>query len=254
MENSNGNIKAFETSAKLYDLLYGDKDYTREAEFVEEQFGANKSLKILEIGCGTGNYLRAFLDKGYDISGVDLSNEMLSVARKKCNCPLYQGDMRDFKIDKKFDVILIMFDVLSYVTDNEGVVKTLQNVRNHLNENGKLIFLVWNGLAVLSDPRGEGIREVEKDNVKVIRKFTPVLRARDHVVEARFKYWLLDKESNKIILETEEVHPMRIFFPKEIEYFLGTNGFNIRVLSDFLNVNKPVDEKAFGLFCVAEKV
>jgi len=248
------NKKAFETSAKLYDILYGDKDYTKEAEFVEEQFGKDKSLKILEIGCGTGNYLKAFLNKGYDISGVDISKEMLEVARKKCNCELYQGDMRDFKIEKKFDVILIMFDVLSYVNENEGIVKTLQNVREHLNENGKLIFLVWNGLAVLSDPRGEGIREIEKENVKVIRKFTPVLKANKQVVEAHFKYWLIDKESNKIIQETEEIHPMRIFFPQEIKYFLETNGFRVKTMSDFMDVNKPVDEKAFGLFCVAEKV
>jgi SAM-dependent methyltransferase len=247
--------KAFESSAELYDLLYGDKDYSAEAEFVEKQFGADhtKTLKILEIGCGTGNYLKAFLDKGYDISGVDISEEMLNVARKKCDCELYQGDMRDFKIvDTKFDVIMIMFDVLSYVTDNDGIEKTLKNVREHLNENGKLIFLVWNGLAVLSNPRGEGVREVEREGVKVVRSFKPVLKAESHVVESHFKYWMIDKESGKV-RESIEVHPMRFFFPQEIRYFLETNGFEVEVMSDFMDVDKPVDENASGLFCVARR-
>ena len=245
--------KAFGTSAEIYDLLYGDKDYSKEVEFVEKQFGFDKGKKILEVGCGTGNYLKVFLDKGYDITGVDISEEMLSVARKKCNCDLVQGDLRDFKVGKKFDVILVMFDVLSYVNDNEGIVLSLQNIRNHLVDGGLLIFQVWSGLAVLSDPRGEGVREIEKGDKKVIRIFKPILKAESHVVEVHFKYLVIDKVNGKILLESEEVHPMRVFFPQEIKYFLETNGFKVRLMSDFMDASKKVDEKAFGLFCVAEK-
>lgn len=244
--------KVFGGSARIYDLLYKDKDYTKEVEFIEEQFGADKSKNILELGCGTGNYLKIFLEKGYNIMGVDLSEEMLEVAREKCDCELLQGDIRDFKIDKKFDVILIMFDVLSYVNDNEGVVKTLENVREHLNEGGQLIFQVWNGLGVLYDKPEKRTREIETGDIKIIREVVPVLKAEKQVVDVNYKYLITNKKGGKVE-EINETHSMRFFFPQEIKYFLETCGFETLTLSDFMNTNKKVDETTWHLFCVARK-
>ncbi|GEM_PF-136307 len=244
--------KAFESSAELYDALYEDKDYLSEVEFIENQFGRDKSLKILEIGCGTGNYLKIFNKKGYDITGVDISEEMLKVAKKKCDCKLVQGDLRDFKTGEKYDVILVMFDVLSYVTDNEGLVKTLQNIKSHLVRGGKLIFQVWNGLGVLSDKPEKRVKEIDRENFKIIRSVSPVLRANEHIVDVNYNYRIVNNDGQKIE-DFDETHSMRFFLPQEIKYLLETNGFEVKTMSDFMDTEKPVDEKTWSLFCVAEK-
>lgn len=243
---------AFSGSAELYDLLYEDKNYEKEVEFIEKQFGADKSKKILELGCGTGNYLKIFFEKNYNITGLDISKEMLEIAKKKCDCDLIQEDIKNFKIDKKFDVILIMFDVLSYINKNLDVENVLNNVRNHLNENGLLIFQVWNGLGVLYNKLEKSIKEAENEKIKIIRIGIPILKAEEHIVDMNYKYLIINKENNKID-EVHETHSIRFFFPQEIKYFLKNTGFDILTISDFMDKDKKVNETTWSLFAVAKK-
>jgi len=156
--------KAFEGSAEIYDLLYQDKDYESEVDFIEKflkENGIDNSKKIIELGCGTGNYLRVLLKRGYDLTGMDISNEMLDIARRKCNCKVFQGDISNFSMNEKFDVCLAMFDVLGYVNENEKLLKTLDNIKKILNKNGLLIFQVWNGLGVLYDKPEKRVKKLK---------------------------------------------------------------------------------------------
>ena len=158
----------------------------------------------------------------------------------------------DFKINKKFDVILIMFDGLSYINKNSDVVNALKNIKNHLAKNGLLIFQVWNGLGVLYDKPEQRITEVENKEVKIIRTAIPVLKAEKHVVDVNYKYLIINKEDKKV-KEIDETHSMRFFLPQEIKYFLETTGFEVLSISDFMDKNKKVDETTWSLFAVAKK-
>jgi ubiquinone/menaquinone biosynthesis C-methylase UbiE len=71
--------------AKYYDLIYKDKDYRKEVDFIENIFKITyKPKSILEIGCGTGSYTKMLLKRGYEVTAVDISDDMLKIARKKC--------------------------------------------------------------------------------------------------------------------------------------------------------------------------
>jgi SAM-dependent methyltransferase len=95
---------------------------------------------LLEIACGTGNVLEP-LSGHYEVSGLDLSPRMLDVAKAKLpNVPFYEGDMTNFELDSKFDVILCIFDSINHLVDFDHWEATFDKVKAHLNEGG--VFVV----------------------------------------------------------------------------------------------------------------
>ena len=95
---------------------------------------------VLELGCGTGSILRCLQD-AYEVSGLDISGKMLSVARKKVpRSKLFRQDMVDFRIDGRFDVILCLFDSINHVRRFSDWKKMFAAVRRHLLPGGCFIF------------------------------------------------------------------------------------------------------------------
>ncbi len=175
--------ESFASLAMYYDLLYKDKDYNREVDFIASYFKDFKAPRILELGCGTGNYTKILAERGYDVTGVDLSKDMLEIARQKCDCKLINGDIRSLSIEGKFDVCLAMFAVIGYITENSEIVKVLKNVHQHLKPNGLFIFDVWNGLAVMRILPSTRMKRVENDTIRVIRFAEPTLRSLENICE-----------------------------------------------------------------------
>lgn len=243
---------SFKNYSKYYDFIYQDKDYDRECNFIEEIFKTNKKPKnILEIGCGTGSYTKILLSRGYKVTGVDISDEMLKIAREKCYAKLLEGDIRTIKIDDKFDCCLAMFAVMGYITKNRDIIKTLINIRKHLKPNGIFIFDVWNGLSVMRILPEQRIKKVENDEVKIIRYAIPNLIAFKHICEVNYKLLILNKKENTY-LEINEKHMMRYYFPQEIIYYLEESGFEVINICPFLNLNGKVNENIWNICIVAK--
>lgn len=96
--------------------------------------------KVLELGCGTGSILKC-LQAAYDVSGLDISGKMLSIARKKVpRSKLFQQNMVDFRINDRFDVILCVFDSMNHVRRFSDWKKVFATVRRHLLPGGCFIF------------------------------------------------------------------------------------------------------------------
>ena len=242
----------FEELADFYDLIYKDKNYNAEVDFIESLFENMQGYrKILEIGCGTGNYTKILLNRGYEITGIDLSEAMLKVAKKKCNCRLINGDVRNFSINEKFDVCIAMFAVLGYVIENEDIVHVLKNVRNHLRENGLLIFDVWNGLAVLRNLPELRVKIAEDNETKVIRIANPAMRSANHVCEVNYDFVVLNKIEGTS-KEFYEKHTVRFYFPQEIKFMLEAVGFKVLKICPFLNSTQRLDESVWNMTIVAK--
>lgn len=129
--------------AKYYDLIYSVKDYTKETKFLISLIRKYrlKGKKVLEVGCGTGGHAIFLKKKGFDIVGVDLNKEMLTVARKKSkSIKFYQGDMRKFNLKNKFDIVLCLFSTMHYNQNYQELEKTLKNFHQHMKNNSLLIF------------------------------------------------------------------------------------------------------------------
>ncbi|RME57450.1 class I SAM-dependent methyltransferase, partial [Candidatus Parcubacteria bacterium] len=146
----------FGNYSEFYDVFYHGKDYEGEASFLETLW-REKALpptSVLDLGCGTGGHLFSLVEKGYQVVGVDLSATMLMEARHKlmeCKKSVYliQGDMRDIRLERTFDVVISMFAVMGYQRDNQDFLDALRTARAHLEISGWFIFDAWYGPAVL---------------------------------------------------------------------------------------------------------
>lgn len=243
--------KSFDFSAEFYDLLYKDKNYQREADFVEKVFSAfGKPKSILEVGCGTGNYTRIFFERGYDVSGLDISEKMIVAAKKKCDCAFQIGDLRSFSLGRKFDACVALFAVMGYMVENSDVISALCNIRAHLKQGGLFVFDVWNGLAVLRTLPETRVKEVEDDDRKVVRVARPVLKSFNHLCVVDYTYSVLDKKT-QALQELTESHCVRFYFPQEIRFFLEQAGFEVLKICPFLDFSGVVDETVWNMAVIA---
>jgi len=243
---------SFKNYAKYYDFIYQGKNYNIECNFIEEIFETTKKPKnILELGCGTGNYTKILLERGYKVTAIDISGEMLEIAREKCSTKFLEGDIRTIKIDDKFDCCLAMFAVMGYITKNRDIKKTLINIRKHLKTNGIFIFDVWNGLSVMRTLPEQRVKIVENNEAKIIRYAIPNLIAFEHICEVNYKLLVLNKKENSYH-EINEKHMMRYYFPQEIIYYLEESGFEVITIHPFLNLNGKVDENVWNICIVAK--
>ena len=247
MEESDTSFKDY---ADYYDSIYKDKDYGNEVDFLEEIFGENKPKKILEVGCGTGSYTKILLERGYEVTAVDISENMQEIAREKCACKFIKGDIRDITLNEKFDACIAMFAVMGYITKNSGIIEALNNIRRHLKPNGVFIFDVWNGLAVMRILPEQRIKEMENDEIKIIRFAVPNLKAFDHICGVNYKMLILNKGNNTFD-EINEKHVVRFYFPQEITHYLEDAGFEVLKICPFLDLNGRVDENVWNMCVIA---
>jgi ubiquinone/menaquinone biosynthesis C-methylase UbiE len=131
------NYKKF---AKFYDEAMGKRVKTITLiQGLIKQSNPNANT-VLELACGTGAVLEP-LAKDYVVSGLDLSSEMLKVAKKKLpKAKFYHQDMTNFKLDEKYDVILCLFDSINHLLKFNDWQKVFIKAAEHLNDKGVFIF------------------------------------------------------------------------------------------------------------------
>lgn len=129
-------------NANYYDVIYAGKDYKKEAGQIHsiiKKFKKSGGKDMLDVACGTGNHI-AYLKKHYNITGVDISKTMLSIARKKYpKIKFVVGDMRTFDLKKKFDVVACLFSSVGYMKTADNLGKAIRNFSRHLKPGGVMI-------------------------------------------------------------------------------------------------------------------
>ena len=239
----------FSNYARYYDLMYQDKDYAGEAQFIQRliQTHAPATTTILELGCGTGNHAMLLAKEGYQVHGVDLSQEMLAYANERLDrlspalatkLQFSQGDLRQVRLDRQFDVVLSLFHVISYQTNNEDLLAAFETAKAHLVPGGILIFDVWYGPAVLSEPPTVRIKRLEDRSIQVTRIAEPVMEPNKNWVDVNYHIFIKDLISSKID-EVKEVHTMRYLFRPELELVLDRLQMQIVESREWLTDRQP---------------
>jgi len=253
-------MTTFGNYSRYYNLFYKDKDYKGEAGFIHDliQKYSPSAKSILDLGCGTGRHDLLLAEKGYAITGVDMSKEMIAVARQtiekasaaKGNPPsFHNGDIRTFRVDKKFEAAISLFHVMSYQTTNEDFFSALKTAKAHLAPGGIFVFDFWYGPAVLTDRPVVRIKKMEDDQIQIIRIAEPVMHANKNLVDVNYAVWIKDKSS----LQTEEIretHNMRYWFLPEIEHLIKEAGFEILNKGEWMTGKQPGFD-TWGVYVVA---
>lgn len=132
-------MSQYEDMSLVYDQLTQDQPYDAWFNIVQS-FSKEESNDILDLGCGTGNLTHKLISLG-NVTGMDLSVDMLSIANQKSNEVRWlEGDMTNFHLDQKFNIITIFCDSLNYLSSTKEVQETFNRVYQHLTDDGVFLF------------------------------------------------------------------------------------------------------------------
>lgn len=124
---------------EVYDLIQSAWDYDRDVRFVAEAVGDLDGARLLELGCGTGEHTRRFVERGADVTAVDAHEGMLSVARGKCDADFRQATLPAVPDRGPFDAAVAIRGVLNHLPPGD-LEPSLRAVRERLVDGGRFVF------------------------------------------------------------------------------------------------------------------
>ena len=250
----------FDAYANYYDLLYRDKDYAAEAEYVATHIRrqAPGAKRILELGCGTGAHAAYLVRVGFDVHGVDLSDTMLVRAEaRKATLPAAEaksltfaaGDVRTVQTGVTYDVVISLFHVMNYQTTNADLEAAFKTAVTHLTSGGLFLFDFWYGPAVLTQKPEVRIKRLADDHIKVTRIAEPVMYVNENLVDVNYTVFIEEKDTGKVE-QLHETHRIRYFFLPEIEKILTGCGFHLLKSYTWMT-DCPLDYEHWAGFVIA---
>jgi SAM-dependent methyltransferase len=262
MKKEKTSTAVFSDYARYYDLLYKDKDYEKETEYVASLIRKfhPSARSILELGSGTGIHATLLAKKGFAIHGIERSEEMINVSRhnvanrqkSKSSNPLFTlGDIREIRLSKRFDAVIALFHVISYQTTNKDVAAAFETAMQHLKPGGVFFFDVWYGPAVLKERPAVRIKRMADDQTEITRLAEPVLHPNENLVDVNYHVFVRDRKTDTV-KELKETHVMRYFFKSEIENIATQSGFKILHAEEWLS-GKKIGCDTWGVCFVLKK-
>ncbi|MGD9015627.1 MAG: methyltransferase domain-containing protein, partial [Candidatus Omnitrophota bacterium] len=136
----------FENYAQKYDKECFVQGTLGECDFIEQEINSDKSLKIIDIGCGTGRHAIELTKRGYNVTGIDLSESQLKRAREKAKeqgveLNFQKHDARNLPFEGEFDLAIMLCEgAFPLMETDEMNFEILKNATKALKSKGKLIF------------------------------------------------------------------------------------------------------------------
>ena len=171
-----------------------------------------------------------FAKSGYRVTGVDRSAESIEKARAKIeglpagSLDFLTAEIQSLKMDRRFDAVVSLFHVMSYLTADDDLASAFEAARHHLNPGGLFIFDCWYGPAVLADPPAVRVKRVGDEAVDVIRIAEPEVFPNENIVKVNYQVLVHHKASEKT-MQVVERHSMRYWFKPEVNRMLLAAGF-----------------------------
>lgn len=239
--------------AYVYDRLMEDVDYEGWANYVEKIMDDNmkKTNKILELACGTGNITIPLAKKGYNVVGLDISQDMLMVAKDKSiennlKVLFIEQNMIDLELEEKFDCVLSMCDGINYIVDTEDLLEVFQRVYNTLEDGGAFIFDISSSYK-LKNILGNNTFGENLDDICYL--WENYFDEESNILEMDLTIFI---QEGKYYRKEEEFHIQRAYDVDEIINLLNTVNFkDVKIYDGFtFNTHKNNSER---IFFVAKK-
>lgn len=224
------NKKSIYENAKEYDDKYGF--YVEDYELIQEW--ANRTTEhILDLGCGTGRILFRLMDEGIIVDGVDLSKEMLELAKEKAELYVikpnfYCMDLTDLQLEKRYSMMYMVGNTFQHVLTNSQQNAMLIKIYEYLSTEGIFIFDT-------RMPKLEELKEIDQyteeyinhDQQKVIEHHCEQYNCISQILECTIRKEVYDNKSHQLLTTTQEYIHIKYTFPQELLRMLYQHGFEV---------------------------
>ncbi|CAH0308001.1 class I SAM-dependent methyltransferase [Peribacillus simplex] len=245
----------YERFAYVYDELMKDAPYEKWLMILTaklEQYGIG-GRKVLDLACGTGEMTVELAQHGFEVTGVDLSDEMLLVANEKAvklglSIPLFQQNMAELEGLGQFDCVTIFCDSLNYLRDEEDIIKTFSRVHEHWKDGGLFLFDV-HSIYKMEEIFRDNTFAVNGEEVSYIWDCFP--GEEPYSVEHDLSFFVRDDESG-LYDRFDELHYQRTYPVEQYKKWLEQAGFTVsEVLADLEDA--PLEAETERILFVASK-
>lgn len=212
----------FDNYGNQYDKEIFVQGTLGECDFIEKEMNHDRSKKILDIGCGTGRHAIELTKRGYQVTGIDLSEGQLKRAREKAekeglSISFSRQDSRNLPFKKEFNAAIMLCEGgFPLMETDEMNFEILKNASESLKENGKFIFTTLNGLFPLFHSINEFHDREKDEGARYLSETFDLMTMRDRNVTT-----FIDDDGKKLELLCNE----RYYLPSEITWLLKSLGF-----------------------------
>lgn len=234
---------------KIYSFIDTPESNQKQVEFIEKTLELKKEYKILDLACGQGRHAILLAKRGYNITGLDYSEYLLSVAREraekeKVKINFIKGDMRELPFKNEFDAIYMFFTSFGYFSDEDNF-KVLKEVSKALKKGGKCLIDLSNPLMVIRNFQYESWI-LTKDGLICLEQneFNPVTM--------RTKTLRIVLKGGKEVDRKE--HIVRLYMPSELSFLMRLAGLKtIKFYGDWRDFSE-YNENSRRLIIITEKI
>jgi SAM-dependent methyltransferase len=213
-------MAVYDDISDAYDLVYTDID--RKIPFISKLLEKQNRQHILELGSGSGLFTIPLKQKGFNIEGLEISPEMMAIAKKKFpDLVLHQGDMRNFSLEKQFDAILALSSALTLLSSHDEIARCLQQTFQHLVPGGHFLVELPNHPIEIAN--SDGTQEVHCNDDRSI-----IVVIQSEKTEGRWREsWHIFRADAKGFQHKEVLCDEFLYSPDRLEAQLLETGFKI---------------------------
>ena len=236
-------MKLYQDLAKMYDLLYSYRDYSKEADFLIKNLAKQYNPRVLDIACGTGVHLDALRKRlpSAILEGIDLNQGMLDVTEEKSlDAGLTQADMRSFDLGRNFDLVYCLSSSIQYNLSQDDFKRTIDSMRGHAI-GGKVVF----DLAYCTERWKEGYTNITANSDK---RFDVAELYTSHSSDG-FSYWnplylIKDKKTGKMDMHVDK-HKIKLWSISEVRDILSSQEIPFKLKKGYSEIE---DENGVPIF------
>lgn len=246
-------MESYTEFSHVYDMLMDNVPYDAWCEYIisllKEQ-GIENGL-LAELGCGTGNITVRLHDAGYDMIGIDNSEDMLLEAREKSSLDILylQQDMQDMELFGTVRAFVSVCDSMNYLLEPMEMKETFRKVNNYLDEGGIFIFDLKTEYFFKNILGNQTIAE-NRDEVSFIWENEYDAQTKENAY--LLTLFIQDEEDNEVYYKCEEEHVQRAYATEEVETLLAEAGMELVAMYDAFT-KEPPREDSQRIYVVARE-
>ena len=226
-------MEAYTDFALVYDTLMDNTPYERWCDLITgilKRYGIENEL-VLDLGCGTGTLTELLAKEGYDMIGVDYSEEMLGRAMEKreqsgLSILYLLQDMREFELYGTVKAVVSVCDSLNYLLEEDDIIETFRLVNNYLDPKGLFIF-DFNTVHKYCDVIGDATIAENRDDCSFI--WENYYNEEERINEYDVTFFVKEGE---LFRRFEETHYQRGYLPEEMQIYLEKAGLEFISMQD----------------------